>query len=428
MDNSYLYGQPQMAQPMMVPQASVDQNFSIPGMGGMQPQQQQMPQQPPPELQHVTDVLQQYIQSKQGQQGNNGGMLQQIFANRLQPEMQDIQRSVNDTNAAYGAPNLVKALSPQEEMATRYANELSPYTSMLEAQGKMGTNMMNMSGGGTGVLANRLMQESAAQGKPMTFADALYAVQGGNNKGLMMMPDGSVQTIMGAPTALGQLGFGTKYGETMGTKQVEQQYNPVIAGATEAAQQAQKQNFAGGISQQTEMGKNRAENLQQGIATNDIVGLYSKLQTDAKTAPSGYLQSQAARAANAMNMPTKGSVAQATFDADLNNLYLATIRSLKGTGRVMEQELNKISEAAPKSTDSMPVKIAKAQAHMAYYQQRMQSLGFDPSTGQPQGAAPGGIAPPPTPDQINQQMPGAGGAGGATHSYNPATGQLEPLQ
>ncbi len=93
-----------------------------------------------------------------------------------------------------------------------------------------------------------------------------------------------------------------------------------------------------------------------------------------------------------MDMPTSGSIAQGQFDADLNNLYLATIRSLKGTGRVMEQELNKIAESAPKATDSMEVKIAKAKAHMAYYSDRMKSLGYDPSQGlgggqpaQPQG-------------------------------------------
>ena len=131
----------------------------------------------------------------------------------------------------------------------------------------------------------------------------------------------------------------------------------------------------------------------------------------------------------ATSIPTKASLAQATFDADVNNLFLATIRSLKGTGRVMEQELNQIAQSAPNNSDSNEVKMAKAQAHMQYYTQRMRSLGYDPSTGQPAGVQPvdasqlnapvgGGNPLPPSPDQIQS----------ATHRYNPATGQLEPIQ
>lgn len=135
-------------------------------------------------------------------------------------------------------------------------------------------------------------------------------------------------------------------------------------------------------------GENTADNKNQIAATGDIVGLYNKLQQDAQTAPSGALESGKASVANLLNKPTEGSKAQGTFDADLNNLYLATIRSLKGTGRVMEQELNKIADAAPKPTDSKEVKIAKAQAHMQYYQNRMKELGFDPNTGQAGGQPP----------------------------------------
>lgn len=142
-------------------------------------------------------------------------------------------------------------------------------------------------------------------------------------------------------------------------KTLPPQDTPAVKGAQTAAQEAAKQGV---------------DNQQAAKTNQDIVGMYNKLLEDATSAPSGVLESGWARAMNAANMPTKGSIAQGTFDADLNNLYLATIRSLKGTGRVMEQELVKIAEAAPKSTDSMEVKIAKAKAHMAYYTQRMQGL------------------------------------------------------
>lgn len=121
-----------MGQAQNVPMAPVDQNFSIPGMGMPQ---QQMPQQPPPELQHVTDVLQQYIKSKQDSQGNNG-LTGDILAQRFQPQMQDISKSIVSTNAAYGAPNIVKPLSVYEAASQRANSELSPYTTALDIQGK----------------------------------------------------------------------------------------------------------------------------------------------------------------------------------------------------------------------------------------------------------------------------------------------------
>lgn len=383
--------------------APVDQNFMIPN-----PEIGPAPTQTPPQLQHLTDVIGQYIQSKQEQQ-NSGGITQQILANRFQPTMPDIQRSIFESNqTGQYAP-------PEQVMAQRYQAELSPYTSMLSNQMKAGTQYMNMSGGGTGVLINRLMQENPG----MTMQDALYAVQSGMKQNLQMNPQGQISPMQGAPAAVGQMQFGKQSGE----QAANLQYAAPIASAKTGAEEAQKQQFAGPIAQQTEMGKNRAENIQQMIPTGDIVGLYGKLQQDAQSAPSGMLASGMARGANLLGMPTQGSIAQAKFDADLNNLYLATIRSLKGTGRVMEQELVKIGEAAPKATDSMDVKIAKAQAHMAYYQNRMKELGFDPNTGRPDNQ--GGIPNPPTPDQINSQMQQQGGA---THRYNPATGQLEQIQ
>jgi hypothetical protein len=436
MGNNYLYGQPPMQPPQNVPMAGVDSQFSIPSM--------QQLQQQPDQYAHASDVLSQYLQSKQQQQSGNG-LTEQILAGRFQPQMQDVQRSITQTAQAYGAPDLFKAVNPYEAADARAQSELSPYTYMAGLQNKASTNMMNMAGGGTGVLANRLMQENPG----MTFQQALFAVQGGMNKGLQMGPDG-VTPIQGAPQAVGAMKFGENYGGQQGKNTSDLSYAGPLATAKTGAEEATKAQYAGQIAQNTEAGKNRAENAQQAVSTKDIVGLYQKLKDDAATAPSGMVMSGIARGANMLNMPTTGAVAQATFDADLNNLYLATIRSLKGTGRVMEQELVKIGEAAPKATDSREVKIAKANAHMAYYQDRMRELGFDPGTGAPLGGgaqiqpmnesqfnmpSSGGNPLPPSPDQLqmgfapgNLNGGGGGSSGGASHRYNPVTGGLDPIQ
>jgi hypothetical protein len=119
------------------------------------------------------------------------------------------------------------------------------------------------------------------------------------------------------------------------------------------------------------------------LGAKDVLNTYSKLKKDSSNAPSGALESGIASAANYLNIPTEGSIAQGTFDADVNNLFLATIRTLKGTGRVMLAEINAIKEAAPLRTDSNAVKQSKIEAHMEYYRGRMKDLGFDPDTGKP---------------------------------------------
>lgn len=403
-----------------VPIPPVDQMQSIPSMG---PQPTQMP----PEAQHVNDVIGQYFQNQQQNQPNS--MLQQILANRMQPDLGDAATAGLRETQSYASPEGFRPYSPEEVMAQRTNYQLAPYTTMLENQMKMGTQYMNMSGGGTGVLTNRMMQDNPG----MSFTQALNHVQADPRllgMGIQLQPGTGnqpvISSIPGAPAALGQVKYGENLGGTTGTKQAELGFAGPIAGAAKLAEGQAAAQTAGPIAQATKSGDIAAENLQQGSQTNDIIGLYNNLQKDAQTTPSGAIQSGLASASNIMNMPTKGALAQARFDADLNNLYLATIRSLKGTGRIMEMELDKIGEAAPKATDSNEVKMIKAQTHMAYYTQRMHSLGYDPNTGQP-ASGQNGIPNPPTPDQINQQMPNQQ-SGSATHRYDQNSGQLVPLQ
>lgn len=337
-----------------------------------------------PEMNHLTDVLNQYLQNKQQ---DAGGLTQQILSQRFQPTLADTSKSITQTAQSYLAPGMFNPASPEQVAAQRGSLELAPYTSMAELQSKLGSSNMNNAGGATGVLVNRVM----ASDPSLSFPQALQLVQTGYRQGTMLGPDGrSLAVIPGAPQALGAVAEGQQGGREAATLQ-----------------------FAKPIAAAKKTGENIADNQQNAASTNDIVGLYGKLQDDAKTTPSGLAESAMARASNLAGMPTQGAISQATFDADLNNLYLATIRSLKGTGRVMEQELVKIGEAAPKSTDSNAVKIEKAKTHMAYYTKRMQELGVDPSTGQP---------------MQSDQQPAMPNTGGATHIYNSVTGQLEQVQ
>lgn len=416
--------------PQNVPISPVDQ------FGGIQTPPQQMQQQVPPELQHMNDVYNQYTQQKQ--QNQPPSMLQSILQNRMQPEMQDVAQAGYNTAQSYLRPDLYKPMSPDQALASRYQNELSPYTSLLENQMKQGTQYMNMSGGGTGVLTNRMMQDNPG----MTFTEALNHVQADPRllgMGLQLQPgmgnQPSISTIPGAPQALGQVKYGENLGGTTGTKQAELGYAGPIAAATTGAQEQQKLTYAQPISQATKSGENAADNQQVAMGARDVSNLYKTLLGEAPGTPSGALQSTIARTSNYLNAPTQGAINQGAFDADLNNLYLATIRTLKGTGRIMEQEIENIKQAQPKDNDSNPVKIAKMQAHLQYYQGRMRELGFDPDTGQPVNGQQipqmnagqlnqmpaGGNPVPPTPAQLNQQS-------GASHSYDPATGRLVPLQ
>lgn len=386
----------------------------------------------PDDQQQLANVLNQYVQNKQ--QNSQPNLAQQILANRFRPSDADTANSITTNAQSFLAPNLFHPTTPEQTMAQRYQSELSPYTSMLENQMKAGTQYMNMSGGGTGVLVNRMMQDNPS----MNFTQAFNQVQA--NPALLrlglQMPTNSltptISAVPGAPMALGQV----EQGKQSGQEAAKLQFAAPIASATTGAQEQQKQQYAGPIAQATKTGENIAENLQTRLSTGDIVGLYGQLKKDAQTTPSGAISSSIASLSNKMGAPTEGAKSQAQFDADLNNLYLATIRSLKGTGRVMEQELIKIGESAPNNNDSNEVKMIKAQAHMDYYTRRMQELGYDPTTGQPLNSQTGNIQPmnasqlnqlsggglpnPPSPDQIGSQ--------GATHRYNPATGQLEQIQ
>lgn len=180
--------------------------------------------------------------------------------------------------------------------------------------------------------------------------------------------------------------------------------------------------LAGSVTTAEENAKKNVLQDTGALGSKDILRLYGKLGNEAPNVPGGIANNLWADLTNAANSPSQGAINRGTYDADLNNLYLATIRSLAGTGRVQKAELDKIAEAAPKDSDSTDVKISKANAHLEDYNQRMVDMGFNPSTGQrlAQGEQPQLVPQVPTPG--NQSM------GQLPVIQNPQDPQFDKLQ
>lgn len=388
-----------MPQPMNVPTASVDQNFMVPNMG--QPQVS-------PEGQQVNDVLRQYIESKTQQKSGNG-ITEAILANRFQPTMQDRTASISQTNAAFGAPDLFKPVSPDQAMAQRYANELSPYTSMLEAQGKIGSNMMNMSGGATGVLINRLMNENPG----MNFQQALQQVQTGLRSNTMIDAQGNVVPMQGALGTIAGLSNAKQTGQNVS----DLQYKPKIAGGEAAARTGIELANAAGIEQQKKIGAGEITEVQkkqggqQGLAStvDSMMQNYQKLQQMKGT------------------VSTSNTMGQNLGAYAKNTTLGQGVQKLIGTE---EQSVrNEINMSIPalindiRSSTGMSAKAMDSNTELQFYlqmatnpqvdvQANMHALNvikkkyLSPTPGMPQ-------APQPV------------GNSGATHVWNPATQSLE---
>lgn len=165
-----------MQQPMFMPQ------YPPQGYGQQMPQAtpQQQGNLQPQDLQHVNDVMNQYIQSKQSQQG--GGLLQQILSNRMQPADQDIMTAGVREAQSYASPQGFKPYTPEGQMADRITQQLSPYSDALKlAQGGetlAGTQMENQIKAQTGLpmaqadLAQKQLALMIAQKTGLPLAEA----------------------------------------------------------------------------------------------------------------------------------------------------------------------------------------------------------------------------------------------------------------
>lgn len=321
----------------------------------------------------------------------------QDAAVNLTPDNYLIQKNLLESHGIVQPGVMPDSFDPQWQAAT--VNKLGQATQQLALQEKQADVALKQAhakffanggatgqGGATGALMKQLM----AANPDLTPSDALAYIKGGANQGIQY-EGGTATPVQGYGAAKGANAYDAEKGK---------QNAQVDTAQAKAAQQT--------------IGKTQGGYAEQALGMKDMVDLYKKIQDDAKTTPSGFLESSAARLANSAGVTTEDTKAQAAFDADLNNLYLGTIRSMKGTGRIMEAELQKIAEAAPKPTDSNSTKIIKAQQHMDFYKKRMKEIGFDPDTGQKTGA--------PTPQPVvlggnAQSQPDAAPRSNATVDY-----------
>lgn len=124
----------QNTQPMNFSDLFAAQNLglqpNIPAlMSGVQsPQSGPQNVQVPPQLQHIGDVINQYVQDKQTQA--DPGVVGQILSQRFQPTLADTSRSVFESNQN-GPGNYV---SPEQIAQQRGMRELTPYTANIEMQ------------------------------------------------------------------------------------------------------------------------------------------------------------------------------------------------------------------------------------------------------------------------------------------------------
>lgn len=386
---------------MNVPMAPVDQGFNIPYMG-----MQQQPMQQSPELQQVKDVLNQYAQTKQDQSGS-GGIIQQILAARMQPEMQDVSRSINQTQQAYGAPDLFKPMSPGDAMASRYATELSPYTSMLEAQGKIGNNTMNAAGGATGVLVNRLM----AADPSLSVEQALQKVQTGFRSNTMIDAQGNVVPMQGALNTMMNINNAKQTGQNIS----DLSYKPRIAGGEASARTAVELANAAPIEAQKKIGAGEITDVQKREIGQQ--GLSSTVDA--------MLQNYQQLAQAKGTVSTGNTIGQNIGAYAKNTAIGQGMQRMVGT---QEQSIrNKINMGIPalindiRGATGMSAKAMDSNTELKFYLQ----MATDPTVDVEANMNALNVIKKkyltPLPGSAQPEIP----ATGATHIYNPATGMVE---
>jgi len=152
-----------------------------------------LPQQTPPELQHVENVMNKYIQNRQYTAGNAGlaeALIGRLNQQNLQPSGMDYATAALKTLNSGGDP-----YTGQQAASERAIRELAPYTSLAELQQKANANKF---GGATGDLVSAVMADNPG----MSFTDALYAVQTGWRQNLTRDQQGAIVPMEGAPSAL----------------------------------------------------------------------------------------------------------------------------------------------------------------------------------------------------------------------------------
>lgn len=154
------------------------------------------------------------------QKRDNNGLIQQLMANRMQPSMQDVQQ----TSYMRGM-NPTEAIMPEQVMAERFKNQLSPYAqaasiAQQQQQERFApytamASLMNAQtaagGGPTGMILNRLAAANPALADP---AKGLALYKGLAGQGMTVDPtNGSITNIPGAVNSAANMAGGKRSAE-----------------------------------------------------------------------------------------------------------------------------------------------------------------------------------------------------------------------
>lgn len=373
-------------------QASYSSNPPTPQMlaSQLQPNAPMQSQQVDPQYAYINDVLGQYGQNKQKQQ-DTGGLIAQMLSQRIPTTANDVSHSLlnSSLNNTYSSP---------EEQA------LEPYTKMAELQTKL--SALKNRGGATGELIDRLMQENPG----MSFQQALQRVQTGYRSGTQMDAQGNIVNLPGAVQSAANMSGGKKSAE----ENAVLNYAEPIAVAKAQGEVAGK----GEITPMQNLNKGQG---QVSDLINNIKGYYTNLDAaggavnsnnNAFTNTGAYLSNTlmgqgVGKAFGTANQNIRNNIEQS------RPLLINAIRQATGmSAKAMDSnaELNFYLKAATDPTLDVKSNLLALDKLEELY--GMSSKKFMDNTA-------GGI-----------QLPGSANdqSSGATHTYNPATGQLQELR
>lgn len=421
----------QMYQPPMLPNAMPGMQMALPNSGAdlgflpplpasnlALPISGSAPQMPvyspatssPPNPNYINDILQAYG-GQQQDQAQRGGFIQNILSSRLQPDQGGPTREDNlaadyQNTLALGAPNSFKSTTPLDVAADRAKLQLAPFTTLAALQ----RGSSQMAGGGTGMLANRLMSENPG----MSFQSALQQVQTGFRQGTQYDASGNIIATPGVAQAKGDIARG----EQTGKEQAKLGYAAPIAQAT-------AQGNVTGRGEITPMdtfnkGKNQVTKM-----VSDLSAAYDNLDTlgGAINTNNNAFQNMGAAFGNSpagqaigknLGTPTQ-SVRNQIEQA--RPLLINAIRSATGmSAKAMDSnaELQFYLKAATDPTlDIQANKTALKKLDELY------GLSSPPLNGDPNAAMGASVNPPAA--FVAPSLT-------ATHRFNPQTGQVEAIQ
>lgn len=234
----------------------------------------------------ISSNIQQWLGAKP--QVDTTGQVPSILAGRFEPSLEDAG------NSALSSLNSGKYVSSQSVADNRASESLKNLEALTKAQ-------FMAKGGGSGSVFAQTME--AINNDPslasLSMMDKIRLAQNKLGTNLTMGADGKVADMNGAAQGLGNLAYGEKKGGELGTKQVQLQYNPLIAGgeadmrnasdiraAAPRAIQTKEGEAMGGaitnlpkIEQDVDYSKNLLAGLVSHPALADSTGLMSMLPT-----------------------------------------------------------------------------------------------------------------------------------------------------